>query len=88
MPTHSTEQRPTGPSAVTPPRTRTRIRNSIAAAEYLGFSDSKLRKMRMDGTGPVFLVLSENRVGYLDADLDAWLDSRPRAVRTAEKEAA
>ena len=88
MQLHSTEPRQTGPSAVTQPRIRTRIRTSLAAAEYIGVSDSKLRKMRMEGTGPVFLVLSENRVGYLDADLDTWLDNRPRAVRTAEKEVA
>lgn len=48
------------------------------AAEYIGMSQSFLRKDRMDGVrehrtpGPQFLKLGKS-VRYLKEDLDAWL---------------
>ncbi len=65
-----------------------RVHKSPVAASYIGLSDSKLRKMRMVGQGPRWVVLSDNRVGYLQADLDDWINSRPKMPATAQMEAA
>lgn len=46
------------------------------AAEYLRRSNSWLAKARMAGDGPRFLRFGKmpaGRIGYLKADLDAWL---------------
>lgn len=50
---------------------------SAQAAERLQLSESTLAKMRMTGTGPVFLKLGR-KVMYQPADLDAWLASKRR----------
>jgi len=46
------------------------------AARYLGLSEPTLRRHRREGTGPRYVRLSANRLGYRPADLDAWLESR------------
>ena len=49
------------------------------AAKYLGLSESTLEKMRiMGGDSPPFVRLTKRAVGYIQKDLDAWLESRSR----------
>jgi predicted DNA-binding transcriptional regulator AlpA len=43
------------------------------AATYVGLSVSTLAKQRLRGDGPKFVRLSARAIGYLQADLDAWL---------------
>ena len=59
------------------PSIATRVFKSPIAAQYIGLSDSKLRKMRMHGEGPRWIELSDNRVGYMQDDLDDWINNRP-----------
>jgi hypothetical protein len=47
------------------------------AADYLHLSVSKLEKMRVDGTGPVFLKCGK-AVRYEMAALDEWIAARRR----------
>ena len=48
--------------------------NDVQAAEYVGHSVKTLRKMRLEHRGPAYLKLGRS-VRYLQADLDAWLES-------------
>lgn len=43
---------------------------------WLGLSEPTLFRHRRDGTGPNFIRLSERRVAYRKADVEAWLRSR------------
>jgi predicted DNA-binding transcriptional regulator AlpA len=43
------------------------------AAVYIGLAKSTLAKQRLRGDGPKFVRLSARAIGYLQADLDAWL---------------
>ena len=43
------------------------------AARLLGVSVFTLRRMRKGGTGPKVLQLSDRRIGYRKASLEAWL---------------
>jgi predicted DNA-binding transcriptional regulator AlpA len=47
------------------------------AAEYIGFSQSKLAKLRVHGGGPVF-IKAGRLVLYDVEDLNAWLAERRR----------
>lgn len=53
------------------------------AAGFLKVSKSLLDKLRTVGGGPPFVRLSPRRVGYLETDLHAWLESR-RVRSTSE----
>jgi predicted DNA-binding transcriptional regulator AlpA len=46
------------------------------AATYVGLSVSTLAKQRLRGDGPKFVRLSPRAIGYLQADLDAWLAAK------------
>ena len=63
--------------------TAPRILRTPSAAEYLALAPSTLEKMRVRGDGPRFIKLGARAVGYLLADLDAWLD-RQRRVEPAD----
>ncbi len=54
------------------------------AAVYVGFSVRTLQRKRAEGDGPVYMRLSERRLGYDKADLDVYLASRKFASRAAE----
>ena len=54
------------------------VRSADWAANYTGLSTSKLTKARMDGSGPSFIKLARNRIGYRQSALDAWLAVRER----------
>lgn len=60
-----------------------RVLRTKPAAEYLGFAESTLEKLRLSGAGPRFIRLGTRAVGYDVADLDAWLKTRRRADRTS-----
>lgn len=49
------------------------------AAQALHISPRLLRQMRSQGTGPAHVRLSPRIVGYMLADLDAWLRARRHA---------
>jgi predicted DNA-binding transcriptional regulator AlpA len=53
------------------------------AANYVGLSVSTLAKARLRGDGPKFVRLSARAIGYLQADLDAWLAAK-RCSSTSE----
>lgn len=45
------------------------------AADYTGLSISTLNKLRLTGSGPIFMKLNR-RIVYQTSDLDSWLDSK------------
>jgi predicted DNA-binding transcriptional regulator AlpA len=59
----------------------TAVLRTPEAAKYLGMAVSTLTKTRLRGGPdcPPFIRLSGKAVGYLIADLDAWLATRRRA---------
>jgi len=72
-------QRPAIPEAPAPPRPA--VLRTLAAARYIGLSESFLEKARITGAGPPFVQLTPvgvgpGAVGYLVADLDRWLAER------------
>ncbi|MBF0612981.1 MAG: helix-turn-helix domain-containing protein [Magnetococcales bacterium] len=50
---------------------------TIAAAQYVGCSRSKLEKLRLYGDGPLFIKIGRTVV-YRRQDLDAWLEMNTR----------
>lgn len=46
------------------------------AAKILKVAVMTVRRMRWAGTGPRYVKLSERRIGYRVADINAWLDAR------------
>jgi excisionase family DNA binding protein len=54
------------------------------AADYLKLAVSTIEKLRCHGGGAKFIKLGSRRVGYLKADLDEWIASRPRCSSTSE----
>lgn len=56
--------------------------SSIKAAEYLGVSDSWMRKKRMSGDGPAFLRIG-GAIRYRILDLDIYMKENQR-TRTDE----
>ena len=50
-----------------------------AAAEYVGLSVACMDKMRISGTGPVFVRLGSRAVGYEISALEDWVAKRRRA---------
>ena len=59
----------------------TAVLRTPEAAKYLGMAVSTLTKTRLKGgiDCPPFVRLTGRSVGYLIADLDAWLANRRRA---------
>lgn len=53
------------------------LKNTEAAAEYLGTAESTLANWRSAGRGPKYLKLGA-KVYYRLADLDSWMQSRVR----------
>jgi predicted DNA-binding transcriptional regulator AlpA len=52
--------------------------NVKEAAAYIGLSTSTMNKLRVYGTGPVYLKICR-RVAYDTADLDEWLTAQRRS---------
>ena len=53
------------------------------AAAWLGLSESTMAKQRLTGSGPVYIKLGARRVGYREADLEAWVQAN-RCRSTSE----
>jgi predicted DNA-binding transcriptional regulator AlpA len=58
------------------------------AAKYLGLSESGLKKLRLAGSGPVFVKLTASAVGYRLSALNAYLDTRSRRSTSDTGQAA
>jgi predicted DNA-binding transcriptional regulator AlpA len=53
--------------------------NRLSCAETarrLNLSEFTLSRMRRENRGPAFVRLARNRVEYLEASVEAWLDER------------
>lgn len=48
------------------------------AAKYLQKSPRTLTDWRVQRRGPAYIKISGREVRYLKADIDAWINSRPR----------
>ncbi len=58
------------------------------AAEYTGYAESTLEKLRCHGRGAAFLKpLGGRRVLYAREDLDAWLQAGRRSSTSDQPEA-
>jgi predicted DNA-binding transcriptional regulator AlpA len=57
------------------------------AASMLGLSQRSLQRLRLEGGGPKFIKLTQQRIGYTPAALHAWIDSR-EVRSTAEAKVA
>lgn len=64
-----------------------RMLSTAEAAAFLNLAPITLRAMRVKGAGPAFVKLTERRVGYRLADLEAWLTTRPTYTTTAQTKA-
>lgn len=53
------------------------------AARYLGLKEKTLAGMRSNGTGPYFI--KRGRIFYFKEDLDNWLNSDGKLIRTTQK---
>ena len=51
-----------------------RILNAQKVAEQISVSVSQLRRMTKSGSFPKPIKLSKTRVGWLEADVDAWIE--------------
>lgn len=50
------------------------------AAAYIGLAESTLAKRRLYGNNtPPFIALGGRAIGYLQDDLDTWLESQRRS---------
>ncbi len=53
------------------------------AAQLVGLSIRTLQRLRVAGGGPTIVQLSDRRIGYSPADLEAWVGSRRLASTSA-----
>ena len=60
------------------PNTHSKVNNTARAAKKIGVGKSTMEKWRCKNIGPRYIQLSTNRVGYLDEDLEAYIQSRAR----------
>jgi predicted DNA-binding transcriptional regulator AlpA len=58
-----------------------RILRPAAAARYIGLSRATVYRLERAGVLPPRILLGPGASGWLLADLDAFIDSRPRAPR-------
>jgi predicted DNA-binding transcriptional regulator AlpA len=61
--------------------------NEDEAARMVGLSTRTLQRLRLEGSGPAFVKLTEKRVGYPVVNLHAWVASRS-AASTSDATAA
>ena len=60
-----------------------KLYSSKDAAKYLGISESRLRKYRLTGIGPIFTKRGTS-ISYKKTALDNWIDALPEYQSTAE----
>lgn len=52
------------------------VLSETETAEELSLSVRTLQAMRLDGTGPAFIKLTERRIGYAVSELERWIARR------------
>lgn len=52
------------------------VLSETETAEELSLSVRTLQAMRLDGTGPAFIKLTERRIGYAISELERWIADR------------
>jgi predicted DNA-binding transcriptional regulator AlpA len=57
-----------------------RILRTIEVAALTGLSRTTIWRLERAGQFPKRLQLSRNRVGWLETDLEQWIESRPQAT--------
>jgi predicted DNA-binding transcriptional regulator AlpA len=55
-----------------------KVLSNDEAARFLGLSPRTLPGMRRRGDGPPFIRLGVRRLGYLESDLQKWVESQRR----------
>jgi predicted DNA-binding transcriptional regulator AlpA len=55
-----------------------KVLSNDEAARFLGLSPRTLPGMRRRGDGPPFIKLGTRRLGYLESDLQKWVESQRR----------
>ena len=50
--------------------------SEIEAAQLLNLAPRTLQAMRLEGSGPRFVQLTERRIGYSVGELHAWVERR------------
>jgi len=61
--------------------------NTTATAKFLGVKNQTLRKWRLDGKGPRYIRLGDDkwaRVVYRPEDVSSWLEARTFSSPTEE----
>ena len=61
-----------------------KVLRPAAAALYIGLSRASLYRLERAGELPPRIILGANASGWFREDLDGFLASRPRAVRSPE----
>lgn len=69
------------------------VLSEIETAEELSLSVRTLQAMRLEGTGPAFIKLTQRRIGYALSELERWISERSvcstaEATVRAQREAA
>ena len=58
------------------------IKSRRQAAEQCGISVPTLKRLENLGRFPVKVQISDNRIGYITEELDAWIEERAAARET------
>lgn len=61
-----------------------KLLNTREAAELVGFKPSTLDRMRLYGTGPVFVKIGVRAIKYRRSDVLAWIEAKGTHRTTAE----
>ncbi len=58
----------------------------LEAAKRCGISRSQLYELRAKGQFPRAVPITKNSIGFLESDVDAWIQKKVDAARAAELE--
>lgn len=58
----------------------TKIMNMLETQEYTSLSRATIYRLCKIGDFPEAVKITENRIGFIVGEIDAWLESRPRAL--------
>ena len=70
------------PPAADPVSAHDILLTAVETARLLGLSPRTMDKMRNQGRGPKYIVVSCRCIRYRRADIDAWIDARVRHKTT------
>ena len=54
------------------------------AATMMGISERTLQRLRESGNGPSYVRMSARRIGYMETELERWLEQRTFSHMAAE----